>query len=188
MDLGLIFDVERLRFLFGQIFSLFSTVSFILASIKKDKEKMIFWNLSDSLCIAFSYLFFGAYSAAVVNVVGIVRNALKWREHYNKVAMIICLILVVVTGIMFNNRGWIGYLAILSGVVLTIGTYKTQTARGLRWVFLTSTLLLVVHDLMIRAYLLVLVEVIAILGMTVNLIRLRKAEVKKKRKIKSKKR
>lgn len=167
-------DFDILRFWLGQLFSFLSAVSIIVSSIRRKKKKMIFWQFMDSIFITGADFFLGAYSAAAVNFIAINRNTLEIKGLYDRNFMIIFSILITIFGLLANNLGWVGYIAVASALEMTIGLYLAKTDQDLRRVLLLNMILWLIHDIAIKAYPVVLIEIFTIIALSVNLIRLRR--------------
>ena len=80
------------------------------------------------------------YSAAVQNLVALLRNLaaiFKWQHKWLEYTLIL---LGVVLGVCFNNRGWLGLLPVIGNLVYSIAVFQTKDERALKKAFIFSVI------------------------------------------------
>lgn len=171
-------DVAKVLFFLGQFFSICSAASLIFSSLRYKKSQIMFWQMMDCVFITLADVCLGAYTAGMMNFLGVSRNALAIKKKYTKKAMILCAFFATILGLTVNNLGWVGVIALLAGLTITIGVYYAgEDDQKLRKVLFLSLLLWMIHDIIIRAYPLVIIEIISILGFIVNYFRVNKKRI-----------
>ena len=120
-----------------------------------------------------------SWAAAAVSILSVIRNVLQVKNKMNLKITILLLVLIVGLGLAFNNRGWIGLLAIAASATYTFFMYKTKNAQQMRWALLLNTFLWLIHDIMIQSYPMIVMGIIIFVMTSFNLARLRKTPNKK---------
>ena len=174
-------DAAKVLFLLGQVFSLCSAASLIISSLRAKKEKIMFWQLMESFFTTLTDLCLGAYSAGITNFLAATRNTLLIKKKYSKFAMIACTLVSVVLGMLVNTIGWVGGLAIVAGLIANIGLYYAKSDQNIRSVLFLVLIFWSVHDFIVGAYPIALVELLSTIGLFVNFVRVSKKNKKSKK-------
>ncbi len=125
----------------------------------------------------------GGYSATVQNAVGIVRNLAAMFPRKSRVLDKIIewtlITLGVVLGVVFNNRGWMGWLPIVAnfGYSVAMFSFKGQERR-LKIAFIINLAMFAVFDLAIMDYVGTASNIVAMITTAVSLIGEKRAEKK----------
>ena len=119
---------------------------------KTTKGVLLTQNVSQGV-YAISAIVLGGYSAAVQNVVSIVRNFAAAYHVKSKVLEWSLVILGVVLGIAFNNRSWVGLLPVIGNLQYTLAIFKFKNdERKVKFFFLLSVVAFVIFNIAIRNY------------------------------------
>lgn len=95
----------------------------------------------------------GGYSAAVQNVVSILRNITAIRNIKSRTLEWILTGAGVVLGIAFNNRGLMGWLPVLANLQYTLVIFCLKdNERALKLSFLLSSISFAVFNIVLRNY------------------------------------
>lgn len=111
------------------------TTDSISAARKTPRDMLIIQNISQVIyCV--SAVLLGAYSAAVQNVVNILRNTIAIQNKQTRVVEGVLIAFGVVFGLIFNNLGLWGVVPVLASMQysLTVLIFK-QNAQALRLSF-----------------------------------------------------
>ena len=131
----------------GNICSLLAMGSDSLSSAQKTTKRVL-WvqNLSQTIyCIG--SIFLRGYSAAVQNVVSIIRNLVAIQGISKKWIEWGLTLLGVVLGVAFNNIGWVGLLPVIANLQYTIVIFRFRgNERILKASFLASALMFAVFN------------------------------------------
>ena len=73
-----------LNILLGELFSFIAAFFLALSTFKTKKNKMLIFQLADSIFNAISNLFLNSFSGFVVNIFTSIRNYLSIKEKFNK--------------------------------------------------------------------------------------------------------
>lgn len=163
MDYGLIL---------GNLCTLLAMGFNALSSTRKTpKGVLLTQNISQGI-YAVSAIVLSGYSAAVQNVVSIIRNLVATRKKNNKFVEWLLVTLGVVLGIAFNNRSWVGLLPVVGNLQYTLAIFKFKDdERKIKFFFLLSVVAFVIFNFAIRNYVGVVSDLIVIVTTSIMLLR-----------------
>ncbi len=123
----------------GNVCTLAAMGTNAISSTRKDAKGMLFFQTVSQLIYCISALVLRGYSAAVQNVVGILRNVAAIRNVKSKVVEWTLVIAGVALGVVFNNRGLLGLLPVVGNLQYTLAIfYCKENERLLKLSFLLS--------------------------------------------------
>ena len=97
-----------------------------------------------------SAIFLGGYSAAVQNLVSIFRNVAAIRNVKSKLLEWTLVVLGVVLGVVFNNRGALGLLPVIGNLQYTLAIFRIkENDRAIKISFLLSVVAFCVFNISI---------------------------------------
>lgn len=119
---------------------------------KTAKDILRVQNLSQ-LIYFISAIVLRGYSAAVQNVVSMLRNISAIRNIKSKAVEWGLTAAGVILGIAFNNRGWMGLLPVLGNLQYTLAVFRAKdNDRLLKISFLISTAAYIAYNFVISNY------------------------------------
>ena len=160
----------------GEIFSLLAALTLAYSTFSKKKSKMIWWQAINAIFYGLSNLFLGCYSAAVINILALSRNALVVKNKLDKKFTIIICILIIIVGVYFNNRAWLGLLPIIASVQYTLCVFILKSAQHMRIALIINLLQWMIFDFLIKAYPMFALDIIIIIVTLINFIRFRNCD------------
>lgn len=114
---------------------------------KTTKRMLRYQNLSQ-LIYCISAIVLGGYSAAVQNAVSILRNVAAIRNIKSKPLEWLLVILGVVLGIAFNNRGLLGLLPVVGNLQYTLAIFHLKdNERAVKIAFLLSVVFFMIFNI-----------------------------------------
>lgn len=158
----------------GNLFSLFSVLCLAVSVVKKNKNDLILWQLWAIVFSAFSCFALKAYAALITCVTDLIRNALAYKNKLNFQLTILLVFLSIFIGLIINNLGWIGLLAIIASASYTIFMYTTKNEQQMRWALVLNQSLWFIHNIYIQAYPSAITEVILSVWTLIQIFRHRK--------------
>lgn len=161
----------------GNVFTLLAMVANAISSTRKT-PKGVLWtqNISQAIYAA-SAIVLSGYSAAVQNVVSIIRNVAAIRNVKSKFLEWLLVILGVVLGIAFNNCSWVGLLPVIGNLQYTLAIFRFKDdERKIKIFFLISVIAFVIFNLAIFNYVGVVADSIVIITTSIILIKSPKKE------------
>ena len=121
----------------------------ISSTRKTAKGMLLFQSLSQAIYFGCALILRG-YSAAVQNVVSIIRNLVAIKNIKSKVIEWVLIVLGVILGIVFNNRGIIGLIPVFGNLQYTLAIfYLKDNEKLFKLSFLLSLIGFVIFNLAI---------------------------------------
>lgn len=148
------------NFELGTIFSLLCAVLMGCSTFCKKKKSMMKIQIFNPILGAVSNFFFCSYSAVVTNIVNVIRNYLTYKGKLTKSITILCIVFYIIFGLLFNSIGWIGLLPILASSSYAIFCLCSDNAQILRYGLILNQILWLFHDLCIKAYPAMVMEIL----------------------------
>lgn len=119
------------------------------ASRKTVKGVLIYQTVGQAIYCAGS-IFLKGYSASVQNGVSVLRNFAALRELEQKWIEYALIVMGVVLGVYFNNRGIAGWLPVIGNLEYSIAVFKFRdNERALKIAFLISVLMFAAFNVVI---------------------------------------
>lgn len=108
----------------GNVCSLLAMVTDSVSSTRKTAKGVLLVQNLSQLVYGVGAVLLKGYSSAVQNVVSIIRNFVAIRKIDSKVVEWFLVVLGVVLGIAFNNRGLVGYLPVVANLQYTLVVFR----------------------------------------------------------------
>ena len=155
----------------GEALSLIAALLLAYSTFSKKKKNMIVWQALDVLFCSLANLVLGGYSAVVTNFLSLFVSLLVIKNKLDEKNTIILCILMIVVGLYFNNRAWLGILPIIATVQYTICLYLLKTAQQMRIAIMVNLVPWLVFDFAIKSYPIFMMDIIIIIASMTNYIR-----------------
>ena len=161
----------------GNVCTLFAMSANAVSATRKTARGVLgFQNISQGV-YAVSALVLGGYSACAQNVVSILRNFAAMKNIKNKYLEWTLVVLGVVLGVVFNNRGIIGLFPVIGNLQYTLAIFRFKdNERLLKLSFLISVASFVVFNVVIWNFVGAVSDMIVIVTTAVVLIKGKKAK------------
>ena len=134
----------------GNICSILAMLSDSFSSTRKTRKDIM---LAQSLSCVFYFagcMVLKGYSAAVQNLVGIIRNLIAIPEKSHKWLEYLLVAVAFGLGLYFNNRGWLGVLPVIANLEYSIAVFQFKNdQRKLKIAFAINMLLFAIFDIAI---------------------------------------
>lgn len=164
----------------GNVCSLLAMGTDAISSSKKSIKSMLWIQNISQLIYGISSLLLKGYSAAVQNVVCIIRNIAVIKGVKSKVAEWTLLTLAVIIGLYFNNLGLVGLLPIIANLQYTLTVFKFKdNERIIKISFLILSILFSVFSLAVLNFVGVCTNLVVAGATLVFLIKTKKTKAKK---------
>ena len=142
------------------------------SSSKKTKKEILFFQSISQFVWGMSSIFLKGYSASVQNFVTIIRNIFALKAEPSKLIQWGIILAGVVLGVLFNNRGWIGWLPIAANLEYSICVFYIKDHEKLIKVsFLMSVLLFMIFNVYIMNVVGTITNLFVIASYVFNLIK-----------------
>ena len=141
-----------MRIFIGNCFSFAASVFMSLAAYTDGKRRMLIYQTVDCFLLAIAQVIFGVTSGAAVLMLAALRNILMLKGKFGFGMMLIFLAAAVTLGTLTNNSGLLGFIPIIATLVLTVGLYAADSARGTKLVVFLNLLIWSVYSFVISDF------------------------------------
>lgn len=139
--------------LIGNIISIFADLCLVASSLVKEKKAILFYQMLFCFLIGTSSIVLGAYSAAAINLLGIIRNLCVMFNKNTDVVNVSIFVSTVIVAIIFNNNGYFGIFPIISACIENYLILKpNSSARAVKLAFAVSCFCWIIFNLVIKNY------------------------------------
>ncbi len=137
-----------LNFILAQIFGLVAVTLMITSFQCDDKNKLLKIQIFSCFSYALQYLFLGAISGFLMNIVSSIRNAI-FKKYDNKKAPLWVLILLIFLITFLSLFGYKGTVSLLPTVAMLAYSFAAWTAdiRLIRLMQVLSGILFLIYDI-----------------------------------------
>ena len=136
----------------GNIFSFLASVCTAVSVVKRNKTDFMYWQVGNTICAIMTNLVLHSFSGVTTNSVSLVRNILAYKKKLSFSITLGILTLSIILGFVFNNRGFIGILPVLSSAGYTLCIYLTKNEQQLRYALIADLSVWATYYLYIQAY------------------------------------
>ena len=137
----------------GNILSLCAMISDSISGTRKKHSQIMAVQIVSQFFYGASSFVLKGYSSTVQNVVAVLRNLAAMKNIKSKVLEWILILAGVVLGIVFNNRGLLGWLPIIANLEYSICVFKfKENEKALKLAFIINMVMYAVFSLVIMNY------------------------------------
>jgi len=142
-----------------QIIGLLAVVFFLLSYQQKKRNNIIILNTISRCLYILQYLLLGAFSGAVLDILGAISSILAGKKHtkvikkYSKEIFLFTNACIIAVGgsIAFLNKSWLDLLPLV-GVLLHTSAFWISNEKIIRWVSLLGSPFWFIYNLLSLAY------------------------------------
>lgn len=156
--------------LLANIFSCIGTFLLAYSTFSKSKKNMLWIQVGDCGFNALGNFFIGSYSAMTTNFICLIRNIINAKGKLNNFLLSIISVFILIIGILVNKIGYIGLLPPIASVQYTIWSSKVKSAQGLRYGLIINLILWFIHDLYVKLYPAIIIDILVSLITLYNII------------------
>ena len=143
----------------SQIIGLIAVALFLLSYQQKKRKNIILFNTLSRCLYILQYVMLGAFSGAVLDVLGAISSIIAGRKHIGFVKKHTILVLILVNAciiaagvaIAFSNKSWLDLFS-LTGVLLHTSAFWISSEKIIRRVSLLGSPVWFVYNILSRAY------------------------------------
>lgn len=137
----------------GNVCSLCAMVTDSISSTRKKHTQILGIQIISQLFYSAGSIILKGYSSTVQSAVAIVRNLAAMKNVKSKIVEWVLILAGVVLGVVFNNRGLLGWLPIVANFEYSVAVFKFKdNERGLKLSFLINMAMYCVFSLVIQNY------------------------------------
>ena len=145
----------------GNIIALIGSVLLICTGLLSKKKHIVFVQSIQILCFVISNLVLKGFSGVVINSLSFFRNIFAYKEKLTNPIKICFIVVAAFLCIIFNNKGIIGFLPLISMCLYT-WFMTTKDIIKFKYLMITITLLWGIYDFYIMSYTSALVDFITV--------------------------
>lgn len=161
----------------GNVCSLCAMATDSFSSTRKKHSQIMLIQCISQVFWAAGAIILKGYSGAAQNGVAILRNLAAIKKWKHRAVEWILIALGVVLGVVFNNRGLLGWLPIVSNLEYSIAVFRfREKGRALKLALIVNMLLFSVFNFVIRNYVGAIANIVVALTAAVALLRERKEQ------------
>ena len=137
----------------GNLFSLCAMISDSISGTRKKHSEIMAVQIVSQFFYGASSIVLKGYSSTVQNVVAVLRNLAAMKNVKSKVLEWGLILAGVVLGVVFNNRGLLGWLPIVANLEYSIAVFKwKENEKALKLAFIVNMVMYAVFSLVIMNY------------------------------------
>ena len=156
----------------GNLCSLVAMVTDSISSSRKTAKGVLFVQTISQLFYLIGSVMLKGYSAAVQNAVSVFRNIAAIKESESKVLQWALIVAGVVLGVLFNNRGAIGWLPIIGNLEYSVAVFRFKdNERALKIAFLIVVAMYTVFNAVILNFVGALSNIVVVISILIFLIK-----------------
>lgn len=156
----------------GNVLTLIAAIFSTLSSWKKDIWHIYIYQVAQCLLIAVASIFFNSYAGIVTLLICAYRNYLLAINRFTKRWMIISLALMLILGLLLNNRGYIGLIVITTNLIYTVGTYLAKKELTIKINIVINLSLWLIYEVLIFDISSFVFDLIALIVAVISIIRI----------------
>ena len=173
---NMIQDGDQMSIITGNIISLAAAAFLAASCVMKSRNGIFAMQFMNCALLAAASYFFGSYAAISTLILCCVRNVLILRERFTKNAMTAIVVLVVILGIMTNNRGAVGLMPVIATVEYTICCRLIRDVKRTRVSVLVNEAIWLIYSFIIFDFSTALTDVAVIIVDILAIVREKRAE------------
>jgi len=170
-----------------QIIGLLAVATFLLSYQQKKRKNIILLNVVSRCLYILQYLLLGAFSGAVLDVLGATASVIAGKKHvdfvknHTKAVMLAAEGVIAATGIAIAliNKSWIDLFSV-TGVLLHTGAFWITDEKIIRRVSLLGSPFWFVYNFLSRAYGSAVGDVLTMVSIVVAMIRHKNADTQER--------
>ena len=156
----------------GNVCSLCAMVSDSVSGTRKKQNQILAIQILSQVFYGVGSILLKGYSSTAQNLVAVLRNLAAMKRIKSKVVEWILILLGVVLGVVFNNRGALGWLPIAANLEYSIAVFRFRDReRSLKLAFLVNMLMYSVFSFAIMNYVGCAANIVVAVTTAVSLIR-----------------
>lgn len=156
----------------GNICSLCAMVTDSISGTRRKHSQIMAFQIISQVFYAAGSIILKGYSSTVQNLVAILRNLAAIRNIRSKAAEWTLILLGVVLGIVFNNRGLIGWLPIIANLEYSVAIFRFRdSVSRLKYSLILNVVMYGVFNVLIMNYIGAAANAVVIVTTSASLIK-----------------
>ena len=156
----------------GNVCSLCAMVTDSISGTRRKHSQILAVQMLSQVFYGAGSIILRGYSSTAQNAVAILRNLAAMKNVRNRIVEWTLILLGVVLGVAFNNRGWIGWLPIVANLEYSIAVFRfTDNERSLKLAFLINMLMYSAFSVVIMNYVGAIANIVVAVTTAISLLR-----------------
>jgi hypothetical protein len=173
--------MDHFPLIIGNLCSLLAMGTDSLSSTRKTAKGVLWVQCVSQLFYGFGAIMLKGYSGAVQNAVGLVRNLVAIKQIKSKPVEWLLVILGVALGVVFNNRGIMGWLPIIANLQYTIAVFRfPDDERALKISFLIALVMYTLFSVVLYNFVGIATNTVIIITTAIALVKSPKKDKEEK--------
>jgi len=137
----------------GNVCSLLAMVTDSISGTRKKRNEILGFQTLSQVFYGVGSTILKGYSSVAQNIAGILRNIAVMKDIKSKVVEWALVAVGVVLGVLFNNRGLLGWLPIVANFEYAVSMFKFKdNEKGLKTAFTLNMTMYSIFNFFIRNY------------------------------------
>ena len=162
--------------LVGNICSLCAMITDSISGTRKKRNQILAVQMLSQVFYGVGTIILKGYSSTAQTAVALFRNLAAMKNVKSKIIEWTLILLGVVLGAVFNNRGLLGWLPIVANLEYSVAVFQFKDKeRWLKLAFIINALMFLAFSISIRNYVAAVGNVVVAVTMAVSLLKERPA-------------
>lgn len=157
----------------ANIIAILGCILMVAVGYIKNKKSALIVQVIQMILLSITDLLLGSITGTLINILGIIRNILCYKNSLSKISIALIIIASVYFGYSHNTLGFIGLLPIINNIVFII-FINTKSKVGFKILIIFSMILWFIHDLYIKSYVTALFDIFTIISSVISIIQIKK--------------
>ena len=163
-----------LTVIIANILSGLGTILMLVSTFLKTKKSMLKISVIDYILNTIANILIKGYSAAVVNIIGGIRDYFVYKNKMNNKLLVLFITSAFVIAFAVNQQGWIGFIPIISEIEYGIGTAKVKDGVGYKIILAINYLMWIVYCMCTKLYVPAILYAGIVISSIINIIKNKK--------------
>ncbi len=169
--------MSPLEIVLGNLCSVGAMITDSVSGTRNTRERIMLWQIGSQIFYGAGAFILKGYSAMVQNVVAVFRNFAAMKNVKSKVLEWMLVLAGVVFGVIFNNRGLLGYLPIVANFQYSVSIFRFKdNERALKISFFITSVMFSIFSVVISNYVGIVSNAVVAVTTLLSLIREGKKE------------
>ena len=157
----------------ANIIALIGCILMVAVGYIKDKKIALIVQIIQMILLAITDFMLGSITGTLINILGIIRNILCYKNSLSKLSILIIVFASVYFGYSHNTLGFIGLLPVINNIIFIL-FINTKSKIGFKILIITSMILWFIHDIYIKSYVTALFDIFTIVSSIIAIIQIKK--------------
>lgn len=135
----------------GNVIAFLASIILAYSGILKNKKKILLFQTIYVTLFVISDIILGGITGAIINVIGMVRNVLCYKNKLGMKEKIIITVVSIILTFMFNNLYFIGLLPLIANIIY-VWFMNVKNVKKFKLLITFTMVLWFIYDVSIKSY------------------------------------